>query len=187
MLLIRSNHGYHGFGDGFLAIGHTLDCSWDVRELSMLWRKRWRWFICVERKDGDWIKRCTTSEVGRMRQRWCPRKTVWDGVKRWYDKFWSLRGGTNAERQSSGIASLDLENGYQCVPPSARKDIPLEWGANDVTATLSSSVSFKSRMVLPFWCRLTQTKPRVCAIQHIPVSVPSQDKLGELRQEGHLA
>ena len=30
-------------------------------------------------------------------------------------------------------------------------------------------------------------KPRGYAIQHITVPVPSQDKLGGLRQEGHLA
>jgi len=31
------------------------------------------------------------------------------------------------------------------------------------------------------------TKPQGCAIQHIPVPVPSHDKLGGLRQEGHPA
>jgi len=29
------------------------------------------------------------------------------------------------------------------------------------------------------------TKPRVYAVQHIPVPVPSQDKLEGLQQEGH--
>jgi len=32
----------------------------------------------------------------------------------------------------------------------------MKYGPDDVTATPSSLASLKSRMVLPFWCRLTR-------------------------------
>ena len=43
---------------------------------------RFRWFGHVERKDdNDWVKRCITWEVERIRQRLRPKKTWWDCVK----------------------------------------------------------------------------------------------------------
>jgi len=41
-----------------------------------------RWFGHVEQKDdNDWVKRCITWEVERIRQRGCLKKTWWDYVK----------------------------------------------------------------------------------------------------------
>ena len=48
----------------------------------MIKKSRLRWFGHVERKDdNDWVKRCITWEVEGIRQRGCPKKTLWDCVK----------------------------------------------------------------------------------------------------------
>ena len=48
----------------------------------MIQKSRLRWFGHVQRKDDyDWVKRCITWEVGGIRQRGRPKKTLWDCVK----------------------------------------------------------------------------------------------------------
>jgi len=44
-------------------------------------KSRLRWFVHVEQKDDDWVKRCITWEVQGIRQRGRPKKTWWDCVK----------------------------------------------------------------------------------------------------------
>ena len=48
----------------------------------MIKKSRLRWFGHVERNDdNDWVKRCITWEVERIRQRGRQKKTWWDCVK----------------------------------------------------------------------------------------------------------
>ena len=44
-------------------------------------RSRLRWFGHVERKDDDWVKRCTNMEVEGRRGRGRPKRTWMDVVQ----------------------------------------------------------------------------------------------------------